>query len=349
MQERRIPSTGQTIPVIGCGTWLGFDVGGTPQALPQRGEVLAALFAAGGSVVDSSPMYGSAEAVVGDLLHESATRAKAFLATKVWTTGKQAGIAQMERSMALLRTGHIELIQVHNLVDWRTHLDTLRAWKAQGRISYLGVTHYTESAYPELEQVMRAEPLDFVQFNYSIAARGAEQRLLPLAAERQRRGRPGRTAGTRVLEITRERADALKAPTARPAAAAWSAGLPACVSGEATRSVHGRAASDVSGRQSYKELRPRLRHFVTMLEHGAHVSNPHRGSGNRGIQWAFSGNFLASSRQGRQILRRRRRRMRAPRRRSPGVPRPPRRAPDASCCAPCCAKPSTAMESPWNG
>lgn len=159
-------------------------MGGSPQELPQRGEVLAALFEAGGSVVDSSPMYGSAEAVVGDLLHASASRDKAFLATKVWTTGKQAGIAQMERSMALLRTQHVELMQVHNLVDWHTQLATLRAWKEQGRISYIGVTHYTESAYPELEQVMRAEPLDFVQFNYSVAARGAEQRLLPLAAER---------------------------------------------------------------------------------------------------------------------------------------------------------------------
>jgi diketogulonate reductase-like aldo/keto reductase len=146
--------------------------------------VLAALFEAGGSVVDSSPMYGSAEAVVGDLLHEGATRGKAFLATKVWTTGRQAGIDQMERSMALLRTGRLELMQVHNLVDWRTHLDTLRDWKAQGRILYIGVTHYTESGYPELEQVMRSEPLDFVQFNYSVEARGAEQRLLPLAAER---------------------------------------------------------------------------------------------------------------------------------------------------------------------
>lgn len=184
MHARRIPATGQPIPVIGCGTWLGFDVGSRPEELPRRGEVLAALFEAGGSIVDSSPMYGSAEAVVGDLLLANASRDKAFLATKVWTTGKQAGIAQMERSMALLRTQHIELMQVHNLVDWRTQLATLRAWKAQGRISYVGVTHYTESAYPELEQVMRTEPLDFVQFNYSVAARGAEQRLLPLAAER---------------------------------------------------------------------------------------------------------------------------------------------------------------------
>ena len=184
MQTRAIPSTGALLPVIGCGTWLGFDVGSKPLQMAPRGQVLDALFESGGSVVDSSPMYGSAEQVVGDLLQTRGSRARAFLATKVWTSGKQAGIEQMERSMALLRTGHIELMQVHNLQDWRTHLPTLRAWKAQGRISYIGVTHYTESAHAELEQAMRAEPLDLVQFNYSIASRGAEQRLLPLAAER---------------------------------------------------------------------------------------------------------------------------------------------------------------------
>jgi aryl-alcohol dehydrogenase-like predicted oxidoreductase len=184
MHTRAIPSCGALLPVIGCGTWLGFDVGAKPLQLASRGEVLAALFASGGSVVDSSPMYGSAEQVVGDLLEAGGSRAKAFLATKVWTTGRQSGIDQMQRSMALLRTRHIDLLQVHNLQDWHTHLPTLRQWKAQGRISYLGVTHYTESAHPELEQVMRAEPLDFVQFNYSIASRGAEQRLLPLAAGR---------------------------------------------------------------------------------------------------------------------------------------------------------------------
>jgi aryl-alcohol dehydrogenase-like predicted oxidoreductase len=172
------------LPVIGCGTWLGFDVGGRPQELPQRGQVLQALFDAGGSVVDSSPMYGSAEQVVGDLLQAGGSRRRAFLATKVWTSGREAGIAQMERSMALLRTDRIELMQVHNLLDWRAHLATLREWKAQGRISYLGVTHYTDAAHAELEAAMRAEPLDFVQFNYSIANRAAEQRLLPLAAER---------------------------------------------------------------------------------------------------------------------------------------------------------------------
>lgn len=184
MHTRAIPSTGALLPVVGCGTWLGFDVGSRPLELASRGEVLAALFESGGSVVDSSPMYGSAEQVVGDLLQAGGSRAKAFLATKVWTTGKRAGIEQMERSMSLLRTQHIDLMQVHNLQDWRTHLPTLREWKAQGRLSYIGVTHYTESAHAELEQVMRAEPLDFVQFNYSIASRGAEQRLLPLAAER---------------------------------------------------------------------------------------------------------------------------------------------------------------------
>jgi aryl-alcohol dehydrogenase-like predicted oxidoreductase len=184
MQTRPIPSSGAMLPVIGCGTWLGFDVGGKPQELPRRGQVLQALFDAGGSVVDSSPMYGSAEQVVGELLEASRTRERAFLATKLWISGKDAGIAQMERSFALLRTRRIDLMQVHNLLDWREHLATMRAWKEQGRISYVGVTHYTDDAHVQLEQVMRAEPLDFVQFNYSIADRAAEQRLLPLAAER---------------------------------------------------------------------------------------------------------------------------------------------------------------------
>jgi aryl-alcohol dehydrogenase-like predicted oxidoreductase len=183
MHTRPIPSTGAMLPVIGCGTWLGFDVGSKPLELPQRGEVLSALFEAGGGVVDTSPMYGSAEQVVGDLLQAGSQRDKTFLATKVWTTGRQAGIEQMERSMALLSAERIDLMQVHNLQDWRVHLPTLRAWKAEGRISYIGVTHYTEDAHPQLEDVMRAQQLDFVQFNYSVASRNAEQRLLPLAAE----------------------------------------------------------------------------------------------------------------------------------------------------------------------
>src|SRR6266702_1390930 len=183
MHTRKIPSSGAALPVVGCGTWRAFDVGDAKERAALA-QVLRVLFEAGGSVVDSSPMYGRAEAVVGDLLSAAGDRDKAFIATKVWTTGRAAGIAQMQRSMHLLRTDHIELMQVHNLLDWRTHLATLRGWKRDGRISYLGVTHYTASAYGELEAAMRAETLDFVQLNYAIDDRAAEQRLLPLAADR---------------------------------------------------------------------------------------------------------------------------------------------------------------------
>jgi aryl-alcohol dehydrogenase-like predicted oxidoreductase len=184
MHTRLIPSTSHPLPVIGCGTWLGFDVGGKPLEIEQRGRVLDALFECGGRVVDSSPMYGSAEEVVGQLLGRRTERDQAFVATKVWTTGKDAGIEQMKRSMRLLNCEHIDLMQVHNLVDCPTHLATLREWKAAKRISYIGVTHYNESGYAELEKLMRSEALDFVQFNYSVTRRQAEQRLLPLAAER---------------------------------------------------------------------------------------------------------------------------------------------------------------------
>jgi aryl-alcohol dehydrogenase-like predicted oxidoreductase len=184
MDARPIPSTGEALPVIGCGTWMGFDVASGSAEHQRLPGVLDALFAAGGRLIDSSPMYGRAEAVVGTLLAASGQREKAFLATKVWTSGREAGIAQMEQSFQRLRTPRIDLLQVHNLVDWRTHLATLRDWKAQGRVRYIGITHYTASAYAEVEAVLRAEPLDFLQINYSIDARQAEERLLPLAAER---------------------------------------------------------------------------------------------------------------------------------------------------------------------
>ena len=129
-------------------------------------------------------MYGSAEAVVGDLLSAAGTRDKAFIATKVWTTGRDSGLAQMRASLRLLKTDRIDLMQIHNLVDWRAHLPTLRAWKAEGRIRYLGITHYTQSAHDELESVMRSEKWDFVQINYALDDRAVERRLLPLAAER---------------------------------------------------------------------------------------------------------------------------------------------------------------------
>ena len=184
MNTRPIPSTKEALPVIGCGTWLGFDYSpGTPEYARLPG-VLDALFDAGGRVIDSSPMYGRAEANTGDLLAAAKGHDKAFIATKVWTSGREAGIAQMEPSFQRLRTERIDLLQVHNLVDWRTHLATLRDWKAQGRVRYIGITHYTASAYAEVEAVLRAEPLDFLQINYSVDARQAEERLLPLAAER---------------------------------------------------------------------------------------------------------------------------------------------------------------------
>src|SRR6478735_4456681 len=162
MQTRAIPSTGEPLPVIGCGTYIGFDRSpGTPGFTRLPG-VLSALFAAGGSVVDSSPMYGKAEAAVGSLLAEAGTRERAFLATKVWTTGRAAGIRQMENSLRLLRSDRVDLMQVHNLVDWGNHLATLRQWQADGRVRYVGVSHYTSSAYGEVEAVLRGEALDFL-------------------------------------------------------------------------------------------------------------------------------------------------------------------------------------------
>jgi diketogulonate reductase-like aldo/keto reductase len=184
MHQRKIPSSGEMLPVVGCGTWRTFDVGASPQERAPLSEVLRILFDAGGSVIDSSPMYGAAEGVVGDLLAAAGSRNKAFIATKVWTSGRDSGIAQMERSMRLLRSDRIDLMQIHNLVDWRTHLPTLRAWKVQGKIRYLGITHYTQSAHAELEAVLRAEPWDFMQVDYSLDDRAVESRLLPLVQER---------------------------------------------------------------------------------------------------------------------------------------------------------------------
>lgn len=184
MHTRPIASSGAPLPVIGCGTWRTFDVGPSPAERAPLAEVLRVMFDHGGSVIDSSPMYGAAEGVVGDVLAAMKARDQAFIATKVWTSGREAGVAQMRRSMELLRTERLELMQVHNLLDWRTHLATLRAWKAEGRVHYIGVTHYTPSAYRELEAVLRQERLDFVQLNYALNDRAAEERLLPLALDR---------------------------------------------------------------------------------------------------------------------------------------------------------------------
>jgi diketogulonate reductase-like aldo/keto reductase len=182
--QRPIPSSGEQVPVIGLGSWQVFDVGpGTAERRPLE-EVLSRFVALGGRVVDSSPMYGRAEQVIGDIAGKLGLGASLFLATKVWTTGKDAGIASMEKSSAKLQTRKIDLMQVHNLVDAQTHLSTLRAWKEEGRVRYLGITHYNSSAYPEVAKLLRTEKVDFVQINYSLGEREAEKEILPLAQER---------------------------------------------------------------------------------------------------------------------------------------------------------------------
>lgn len=184
LHRRPIPSSGETLPVIGLGTWRGFDVGETPAERAPLREVVTTLLGQGGRVIDSSPMYGRAEGVTGDLVAGLGARERAFLATKVWTSGREAGIAQMRRSLQLLRAERLDLMQIHNLLDWRTHLPTLRSWKEEGRIRYLGISHYTDSAYDAVEAVLRAERLDFLQINYALDDRAAEDRLLPLAADK---------------------------------------------------------------------------------------------------------------------------------------------------------------------
>ena len=182
--QRTIPSSGESLPVVGLGTWQAFDVGSTPAERQPLEEVLALFAELGGRVVDSSPMYGRAEQVIGEIATKLDLHQALFLATKVWTTGKQAGIDSMERSLAKLQIKRIDLMQVHNLVDAQTHLATLRDWKQQGRARYLGITHYASSAYGEVAKLLRSEKLDFVQINYSLLEREAEGQILPLARDR---------------------------------------------------------------------------------------------------------------------------------------------------------------------
>ena len=179
-----IPRTGESLPVIGLGTWQTFDVGAAQSERAPLREVLREFVRLGGKVIDSSPMYGRSESVVGDLAAELKLEGKLFVATKVWTSGREAGIRQMEESFRRLRAKPIDLMQIHNLVDWHTQLTTLRRWKKEGRVRHIGVTHYTASAYDQLARVLETEELDFVQLNYSIVEREAEQGLLPLAADR---------------------------------------------------------------------------------------------------------------------------------------------------------------------
>jgi diketogulonate reductase-like aldo/keto reductase len=183
MLTRAIPSSGEKLPVIGLGTWSVFDVNLTPENRTQLANVLSLFAKHGGKVIDSSPMYGRAEAVIGELAAQLHLRDSLFIATKVWTAGKEAGITMMERSMARFRTKRIDLMQVHNLVDVETQMSSLREWKTKGRIRYTGITHSQARGFYEVEKNMRSQKPDFVQINYSIMEPEAAQRILPLAQE----------------------------------------------------------------------------------------------------------------------------------------------------------------------
>ena len=184
MMQRIIPSGNEKLPVIGLGSWQQFDVGDSKAERDPLKDVLIALKEKGGKVVDASPMYGRAEKVIGDLSTEAGLNEELFLATKVWTSGKQQGIDQMNDSLIKMGRKQIDLMQIHNLLDWQTHLKTLRQWKEEGKIRYIGITHYTDAAHSKLEQIIKSEKLDFVQFNYSIRSRNAEVSLLNTAREK---------------------------------------------------------------------------------------------------------------------------------------------------------------------
>jgi diketogulonate reductase-like aldo/keto reductase len=183
MLTRTIPGSGEALPLIGLGTYRAFDAGGSAAERTALAEVLKTLVACGGRMVDSSPMYGRAERVVGDLQAQLGLRPQLFLATKVWTSGRDAGIRQMQRSLQSMQAGTMDLMQIHNLVDVDTHSATLEEWKRQGKVRYLGITHYHEGAHSELERLIATRRYDFVQLNYCMAERTAERRLLPLARD----------------------------------------------------------------------------------------------------------------------------------------------------------------------
>jgi diketogulonate reductase-like aldo/keto reductase len=213
MLTRTIPRTKEAIPAIGLGTWQAFDV--EPAARAPLVEVVKQFLAAGGRVIDSSPMYGRAELVVGDVLADLNAIGTPFLATKVWTRGKREGATQMEQSRRRMRAQRIDLMQIHNLLDWQTHLPVLREMKQAGTIRYLGVTHYSHGELPQIEKMMRTEALDFIQIPYNVADRAVEARVLPAAAD----------TGTAVLVMRPFEEGALFRSVKGKALPAWAADL----------------------------------------------------------------------------------------------------------------------------
>ncbi|MCF0056992.1 aldo/keto reductase [Dyadobacter sp. CY356] len=183
MLQRNIPGTKEKLPVVGLGSWIQFDVGDSTSEKAGLAEVLTNMNKLGGKVIDSSTMYGRAEQVIGDLTAGLDFKDNFFYSTKVWTTGKQSGIDQMNESFLKMRRKTMDLMQVHNLQDWQTHLNTLKGWKDEGKVRYVGITHYSVSAHQQLEQIVRSKAIDFVQFNYSIKVRNAEKSLLKAAQD----------------------------------------------------------------------------------------------------------------------------------------------------------------------
>ena len=184
IRSRRIPVSGEPVPVIGMGTWQTFDVGDATEMVTARAQVLKTFLDMGGGMVDSSPMYGSSEQVIGACRALLGDDAGLFSATKVWTPGRWLGIQQMQRSQRLWGVPRFDLMQIHNMLDWEAHLPTLREWKADGRIRYIGITTSHGRRHEALAKALEQEDFDFVQFTYNMLDREAEQRLLPLAAER---------------------------------------------------------------------------------------------------------------------------------------------------------------------
>ncbi len=184
MARRIIPSTGELLPVIGLGTSRVFDTNLSEKSLNPRKEIVKALLDHGGSLIDTSPMYGRAEEVTGKIAQDLRINDRLFLATKVWIEGKEAGEIQMNASSKKLNKAVIDLMQIHNLLDWKTHIKTLYEWKEQGKINYIGISHFRSNAFNQIEKIITKERIDFAQFNYSLEEREAEKRLLPLCREK---------------------------------------------------------------------------------------------------------------------------------------------------------------------